>query len=108
MEMPNLASKLKSLKLEPGEDLSLHLVLISLPVHFGQFKSLNELISHYVQEEERLQKDKTESTHFASTLQNKKRKNIKGVMEWSSQQKKPKKDEEFTYYFYKKSGHMKK
>ena len=64
MEMSNLASKLKSLKLELGEDLLVHLVLISLPAHFGQFKvsyntqkdkwSLNELISHCVQEEERL------------------------------------------------------
>ena len=64
MEMSNLALKLKSLKLELGEDLLVHLVLISLPAHFGQFKvsyntqkdkwSLNELISHCVQEEERL------------------------------------------------------
>ncbi|XP_040862121.1 uncharacterized protein [Glycine max] len=64
MEMSNLASKLKALKLELGEDMLVHLVLISLPAHFGQFKvsyntqkdkwSLNELISHCVQEEERL------------------------------------------------------
>ncbi|XP_028230556.1 uncharacterized protein LOC114410837 [Glycine soja] len=61
MEMSNLTSKLKSLKLELSEDLLVHLVLISLPAHFGQFKvsyntqknkcSLNELISHCVQEE---------------------------------------------------------
>ncbi|XP_025979688.1 uncharacterized protein LOC114368164 [Glycine soja] len=38
MEMSNLASKLKSLKLELGEDLLMHLVLISLPANFGQFK----------------------------------------------------------------------
>eukprot|EP00256_Glycine_max_P058075 XP_014626065.1 uncharacterized protein LOC106796934 [Glycine max] len=38
MEMSNLASKLKALKLELGEDLLVHLVLISLPAHFGQFK----------------------------------------------------------------------
>ncbi|RDX74579.1 hypothetical protein CR513_45661, partial [Mucuna pruriens] len=70
MEMSNLITKLKSLKLEIAEDLLVHLVLISLPAHFGQFKvsyntqkdkwSLNELISHCVQEEERLQRDKTE------------------------------------------------
>ena len=64
MEMSDLASKLKALKLELGEDLLVHLVLISLPTHFGQFKvsyntqkdkwSLNELISHCVKEEERL------------------------------------------------------
>ncbi|RDY08212.1 hypothetical protein CR513_07580, partial [Mucuna pruriens] len=33
--MSNLAIKLKSLKLELGEDLVVHLVLISLPTHFG-------------------------------------------------------------------------
>lgn len=61
MEMSNLTSKLKALKLELPEDLIVHLVLISLPAYFGQFKvsyntqkgkwSLNELISHCVQEE---------------------------------------------------------
>ena len=38
MEMSNLASKLKALKLELSKDLLVHLVLISLPAHFGQFK----------------------------------------------------------------------
>ncbi|XP_028236867.1 uncharacterized protein LOC114416203 [Glycine soja] len=94
MEMSNLASKLKALKLELGEDLLMHLVLISLPAHFGQFKvsyntqkdkwSLNELMSHYVQEEERLQRDRSESVHLSSTSQNKKRKKTKGVAEGSS------------------------
>ncbi|KAG4950250.1 hypothetical protein JHK82_043602 [Glycine max] len=77
MEMSNLASKLKTLKLELGEDLLVHLVLISFVAHFGQFK-------------------------------NKKRKKTKGAAEGSSQQKKPKKDEEFTCYFCNKFGHMKK
>ncbi|RDX66954.1 hypothetical protein CR513_54224, partial [Mucuna pruriens] len=36
MEM--FVAKLKSLKLELGEDLIVHLVLISLPTHLGQFK----------------------------------------------------------------------
>ena len=94
MEMSNLASKLKSLKLELGEDLLVHLVLISLPAHFGQFKvsyntqkdkwSLNELISHCVQEEERLQRDRTESAHLTSTSQSKMRKKTKGVGERTS------------------------
>jgi len=61
-----------------------------------------------VQEKERLQRDKSESAHLSSTSQIKKRKKTKGVAEGSSQQKKPKKDEEFTFYFCKKSGHMKK
>ncbi|CAD5189110.1 unnamed protein product, partial [Musa acuminata subsp. malaccensis] len=38
MEMSNLASKLKALKLSLSEDLLVHLVLISLPVQFNQFK----------------------------------------------------------------------
>jgi hypothetical protein len=77
MEMSHIASKLKALKLSLPEDLLVHLVLISLPNKFGQFKisyncqkekwSLNELISHCVQEEERLKQDKTESAHLAST-----------------------------------------
>src|SRR4051812_20909944 len=79
MEMSHLASKLKALKLELPEDLIVHLVLISLSAHFGQFKvsyntqkekwSLNELISHCVQEEERLKKDKTEIAHLATSSQ---------------------------------------
>ncbi|RDY10613.1 hypothetical protein CR513_04830, partial [Mucuna pruriens] len=46
IEMSNLITKLKSLKLELDKDLIMHLVFISLPAHFGQFKdkcSLNEL-----------------------------------------------------------------
>jgi len=38
MEMSNLASKFKSLKLELDEDMLAHLVLISLHAQFGQFK----------------------------------------------------------------------
>ena len=63
MEMCELAYKLKAIKLELSKDLLVHLVLISLHAHFGQFKvsyntqkekwSLNELIYHCVQEEER-------------------------------------------------------
>ncbi|XP_068650173.1 uncharacterized protein [Aristolochia californica] len=91
MEMSHLASKLKSFKMEFSEELLVHLVLISLPAHFGQFKvsyntqkekwSLNELISHYVQEEERQQWDKTENAHLASTFQKKKKKRGKDDVE---------------------------
>ncbi|RDX97302.1 hypothetical protein CR513_19936, partial [Mucuna pruriens] len=62
--MSNLAAKLKSLKLELAEDLI-------------DKWSLSQFISHCMQEEEKLQRDKIESVHFASTSQNKKRKNIK-------------------------------
>jgi len=54
--MSHLASKFRALKLEPLEDLLIHLVLISLPLQFTEFKicykcqkekwSLNELISY--------------------------------------------------------------
>jgi transposase InsO family protein len=89
LEMSHLASKLKALQLELSEDLLVHLVLISLPTQFNQFKvsyncqketwSLNELISHCVQEEERLKQDRTESAHLATAFKDKgrKRKNFK-------------------------------
>ncbi|RDX67607.1 hypothetical protein CR513_53502, partial [Mucuna pruriens] len=99
MEMSNLAAKLKSLKLDYA--------LVSYNTQKDKW-SLNELISHCVQEEERLQRDKIESAHLTSTSQNKKRKNIKGIAEGFSQGKKPKKNEAFTYFFCKKSRHMKK
>ena len=77
MEMSHLASKLKALKLDLSDDLLVHLVLISLPAQFNQFKvsyncqkekwTLNELISFCVQEEERLKQERTESAHLAST-----------------------------------------
>ena len=38
MEMSHTASKLKALKLELSEDLLVHLVLISLPTQYNQFK----------------------------------------------------------------------
>jgi hypothetical protein len=73
--MSNLALKLKALKLQLHEDLIVHLVLITLQVHFGQFKvsyntqidkwSLNELISPFVYEEDRLKKEMIESVHLA-------------------------------------------
>ena len=38
MEMSHLASKLRAHKLDLSEDLLVHLVLISLPTQFSQFK----------------------------------------------------------------------
>ena len=37
MEMSNIASKLKALKLDMSDDLLVHLVFISLPAQYGQF-----------------------------------------------------------------------
>lgn len=90
MELSHIASKLKALKLELSENLLVHLVLISLPAQFSQFKvsyncqkekwSLNELISFCVQEEERLKQEKTESAHLATSSKSKKRKKVKRLL----------------------------
>jgi len=48
MGMSNIASKLRALKLELSEDLLIHLVIISLPSQFSQFK-----ISYNCQKEKR-------------------------------------------------------
>ncbi|CAH9111478.1 unnamed protein product [Cuscuta europaea] len=87
LEMSHIASKLSALKLILPEELLVYLVLISLPSQFNQFKvnyncikekwSLNELISHCVQEEERIKQDKTESAHLASTSKGSKKRKIK-------------------------------
>ncbi|KAI3463620.1 hypothetical protein Pfo_020283 [Paulownia fortunei] len=119
MEMSNLASKLKALKLELFEDLLVHLVLISLPAQYSQFKvsyntqkdkwTLNELISHCVQEEERIKREMTESAHLAATPQNKKRKKENETAVGTPQPKVQKKqDSGFNCYFCRQPGHMKK
>ncbi|URD89511.1 Retrotransposon protein [Musa troglodytarum] len=81
MKMSNLTLKLKALKLGLSEDLLIYLVLISLPAQYSQFNvsyncqkekwSLNELISYYVQEKERLKQEKIESANLASTSKSK-------------------------------------
>ncbi|KAL3613331.1 hypothetical protein CASFOL_042843 [Castilleja foliolosa] len=117
MEMSNTASKLKALNLELSDDLLVHLVLISLPAHFSQFKvsyncqkekwTLNELISYCVQEEERLKQDKSESAHFASTSKDKGKKR-----KWNDAangpQKKHEEPKEKGCFFCGKPGHQKK
>ncbi|KAL5738482.1 hypothetical protein ACOSP7_031243 [Xanthoceras sorbifolium] len=87
MEMSHIASKLKTLKLELSDDFLVHLVLISLPAQFSQFKvsyncqkdkwTLNELILYCVQDEDRLKQEKIESAHFASTSKDKGKKRKK-------------------------------
>ncbi|KAM7460289.1 hypothetical protein LguiB_036337 [Lonicera macranthoides] len=125
MEMSHLASKLRALKLELSEDLLVHLVLISLPTQFSQFKvsyncqketwSLNELISYCVQEEERLKQDKVESVHIASTSKSKdnekkrkKNKEAADVAPQKKQEKKPGEPESTGCYFCGAEGHIKK
>ncbi|KAL0283242.1 UNVERIFIED_CONTAM: hypothetical protein Sangu_2902200 [Sesamum angustifolium] len=124
MEMSHLASKLKALKFDLFEDLLVHLFLISLPIQFSQFKvsyncqketwSLNELISHCIQEEERLKQDKTECAYFASTSKGKdkgkKRKKDNGAADTAPQKKQQKEsnDSKVVCYFCKAEGHIKK
>ncbi|XP_073220014.1 uncharacterized protein [Cicer arietinum] len=121
MMMSNIASKLKGLKLELSDDLLIHLVLLSLPSQFSQFKvtyncqkekwTLNELISLCVQEEDRLKQDRTESAHFTSISKDKgKRKRIEEPKNKAAakgpEQKKQTTDN--NCFFCRSSGHVKK
>ncbi|KAL0287276.1 UNVERIFIED_CONTAM: hypothetical protein Sangu_2699100 [Sesamum angustifolium] len=124
VEMSHLASILKALRLDPSEDLLVYLVLISLPTQFSQFKvsyncqketwSLNELISHCVQEEEMLKQDKTKCAYFASTSKGKdkgkKRKKDNGAADTAPQKKQQKEsnDSKVVCYFCKAEGHIEK
>ncbi|RVW20374.1 hypothetical protein CK203_113567 [Vitis vinifera] len=124
MEISNLVTRLKTLKLELSEDILVHLVLISLPTQFSPFKisyntqkekwTLNELIAQCVQEEERLKQEKIESAHLASTSQGfgtskkRKRDNKRKQTSVSGMSKQKKQDKEITCFFCKKAGHMKK
>ena len=127
MEVSNLVTRLKTLKLELSEEILVHLVLIFLPTQFSLFKisyntqkekwALNELIAQYVQEEERLNQEKLENAHLASTSQrfgtskkikrNKKRKQT-AFSRTSKQKVQQKQDKEITCFFCKKVDHMKK
>ena len=119
MQMSHLASKLKTLCLGGSEDLLVYLVLISLPTQFNQFKVscnyhkekwiLNELISHCVQEEERLKHEKTESVYFAGTSKdNKKRREKSNEATKGQTQKKQNKDKKENSCFFCNNLDMKK
>ncbi|KAK8952136.1 hypothetical protein KSP39_PZI003213 [Platanthera zijinensis] len=119
MEMSHLASKLRALKLDLSDDLLVHLVLISLPTLYSQFKvsyntqkdkwSLNELISHCVHEEERLKADTSESAHLTTSHKDKGKNKGKLAAVSTPFKKGPtKQPSEFTCFFCKKDGHMKK
>ena len=75
--------------------------------------TLNELISHCVQEDERIKKDKPKSIHLSLASQKKKKQRAKdsnkdAAKGISKQNKGKMQENEFTCYFYKKVGHFKK
>ncbi|CAN6459794.1 unnamed protein product [Victoria cruziana] len=120
MKMSNIYAKLKALGLNLPDDFTVHMVLLSLPPQYGQFKvsyncqkekwTLSELISHCADEAERLKRDKTESAHLATTPKFKKRKATKptAVAEASTVKKQKKsKEKKSGCFFYKGEGHMK-
>ena len=118
MEMHHIVSRLKTLKIELFDDVLVLMVLLTLPAQFNQFKisyncqkekwTLNELISHCVQEEERLRKDKTESAHLATASKDKgKKRKSENEAAKGPTQKKQQKDSEGCY-FCTKPGHVKK
>ncbi|KAK4483887.1 hypothetical protein RD792_011096 [Penstemon davidsonii] len=126
MEMSNLVTRLRALRLDMSEDILVHLILISLPAHFSPFKisyntqrekwTLNELIAQCVQEEERLKQEKTESAYLASASNDgnakkrkRKDKGKKTADPGTSQHKEQKKqDQGLTCFFCRKAGHLKK
>jgi gag-polypeptide of LTR copia-type len=131
LEMMNTASKLKAHKLDISEDMLVYLSLNSLSTSFGQFKvsyncqkeswTVNELISHCIQEEERLKTDKSESANIASTSKGKGKQKCKINSDavTTSSQKKPTKDKKSIIktepdkenkwcFFCGSEGHMKK
>jgi gag-polypeptide of LTR copia-type len=131
LKMINTSSKLKAHKLNISEDMLVYLFFNSLSISFGQFKVgyncqkeswiVNELISHYVQGEEHLKTDKSESANIASTSKGKGKHKCKFNSDavTISTQKKPTKDKKSViktkpdkknkwYFFCGSEGHMKK
>ncbi|KAF2317076.1 hypothetical protein GH714_011564 [Hevea brasiliensis] len=101
MEISDLASKLKALKLDLSEDLLVHLVLISLLAQFSQLK-----------EEDRLKPERTPSAHLASTTKDKrkdnKRKKKKEAVKTALQKKQHKEPTQDGCFFCGAAGHKKK
>ena len=121
LNMSNTASKLRALKLDLSEDVLVLLVLLSLPTQYNQFKvsyncqkekwTLNELISHCVEEEERLKHDRAEEVHMIGTpkdMSGKKRKS-KAIKSETAKAPAPQaRPDEILCFFCKKPGHAKK
>ncbi|CAA0839096.1 Unknown protein, partial [Striga hermonthica] len=122
LKMSNIASKLRALKLDLSEDMLVLLVLLSLPTQYDQFKvsyncqkekwTLNELISHCVEEEDRMKHKRAEEVHMVGTSKDPggfKRKHKAVKVETATKGPDPKvKPEEILCFFCKKSGHLKK
>ncbi|GAV74108.1 UBN2_2 domain-containing protein [Cephalotus follicularis] len=82
----DMASKLKSMEMEISEGFLVHFIMTSLPVQLGPFKinyntqkqkwKMSELITMYVQEEERLKVERPDFAHLATTVPT--RKKLKG------------------------------
>ena len=81
LEMTHMVSKLKAMKLDVSDDMLVVMILNSLPSKFGHFIvsyncqkekwTVNELISHCVQEEERLKTETMESANVATSSRKK-------------------------------------
>ena len=119
MEMSHIRSRLKVLNLELPEESIVYMALNSLPPHFNQFKvsyncqkdswSLNELISHCVQEEEGLSQDHCEQAHLTiSSTERPKGKRKRKVKQEAGGPPKKKQQNETRCFFCKKVGHLKK
>ncbi|GJY06174.1 putative zinc finger, CCHC-type containing protein [Tanacetum coccineum] len=90
MMMRNMENKLKGMDMEISEGFLVHFIMTSLPMQFGPFKinyntqkekwKMSELISMYVQEEERLKVEKPDIIHVATTNSNKRKGSWKGRM----------------------------
>ncbi|PKI41925.1 hypothetical protein CRG98_037675 [Punica granatum] len=75
-EMSDLAAQLKTLKIDIFEPFLVHFILNSLPAQYGPFKifynthkeerSITELLTMCVQEEERMKHDKPKVAHLAT------------------------------------------
>lgn len=117
MEMRDIAAKLKTLEIDLAEPFLIHLILNFLPSQYSQFKisynimeekwTINELLTHCVQEEERLKNEAPESAYVVSHSKKNGNKG-KGVFGKSNAVKMNKDDNKVKCFFCKKDGHMKK
>src|SRR3954464_4679819 len=118
MKISHTASKLKPLKLDLSKDLLVHLVLISLPPQYGQFKvnyncqkekwTLNELISYCAEEEERLKQEKHEIAQLVTASAPKDKGKSKAEDKAAKVPEIKKQKGGVSCFFCKHSGHMKK